>query len=185
MHSCVTERPFCSCSLFPIILCYVTFQNYLILYSSCFTQTIAYYKTVSPGSVTLVASRRQINHTGSNNVSFIILWSDSFILLFLHFYFCLALIPFFLFWRIDSLFYSVFTICLLILDGAFRLRVWITRQYFPLICYSFNCQQILFISSLPPENICFCLLYSQRDWTRLDPFFRVFLPMLRVQNQKV
>jgi hypothetical protein len=63
--------------------------------------------------------------------------------------------------------------CLLILDGAFRLSVWITRQYFPLICYSFNCQQILLIYSLPPENICFCLLYSKSDWTRLDPFFRV------------
>ena len=73
-----------------------------------------------------------------------------------------------------TLFYSVFTICLLILDGAFRLRVWITRQYFPLICYSFNCQQTLFIYSLPPENICFCLLYSQRDWTRLDPFSAYF-----------
>jgi hypothetical protein len=100
--------------------------------------------------------------------------------------FILALLLFsFSYFSAMTLFYSVFTICLLILDGALRLRVWITRRYFPLICYSFNCQQILFIHSLPAENICFCLLYSQRNWTRLDPFFRVFLPMLRVQNQKV
>jgi hypothetical protein len=109
---------------------------------------------------------------------------DSFMIFILLFYSCFTLISFSYFSAM-TLFYSVFTICLFILDGALRLRVWITRRYFPLICYSFNCQQILFIYSLPPENICFCLLYSQRDWTRLDPFFCVFLPMLRVQNQKV
>ena len=84
------------------------------------------------------------------------------------------------------LFYFIFTIFLL--NTRWRIQTPCLNhppRYFPLICYSFNCQQILFIYSLPPENICFCLLYSQRDWTRPDSFFRVFLPMLRVQNQKV
>ena len=144
------------CTLFPLILSYFTFKNYLILFSSCFTQTIAYYKTISPKSVIFVASRRQINHTGSNNVSFIILWPNSFILLFLLFYFCFAFIPFFFFWRNDSLFFSVLTIFPLtfILDGALRLRVRIT-----LICP-------IFLS-------------------RPESFFCEFLRMLRVQNQKV
>ena len=62
--------------------------------------------------------------------------------------------------------------------------VWITHQYSPLICYSFNCQQILFIYSLPPENICFCLLYSHRDWTRLDPFFPRISPYVARAKSK-
>lgn len=103
-----------------------------------------------------------------------------------------------LFLRNDFLFYSVFTVFpfnTLILDGALKLRVWISCQYqtpclnYPLVflikCYPFNCRKKLFIYILPPENVLFLPTLFYRTWTRPDAFFRVILRVVREKLQSI
>jgi hypothetical protein len=87
--------------------------------------------------------------------------SDSFILLFVHFYFCFALIPFF---------YSVFTI---ILDGALRLRVWISRKYSLLNIIHSIIGYYSFIFNLPKISAFayFIPKGTERDQTRFSAYF--------------